>query len=119
MTTRGDMLVEKGADKLEEFARKLSAHGGFGETIAEDLAIDADFLRKMKPSLILARARGEAPKNGQPSERPTVVTPPATPKAKKRSGGGPNPILIVGGALVAGIALAKFIDWRGHAHPRD
>jgi hypothetical protein len=113
------MLVEKGADKLEELARKLAAHGGLGQTVAEDLVIDADFIRKMKPSLILARARGDAPKNGQPSEAATVVTPPPAPKAKKKGGGGPNPLLVVGGALVAGIVLAKLIDWRGHAHPRD
>ena len=118
MTTRGDKLVEKGADKLEELAKKLSAHGELGQMVAEDLVIDADFIRKMKPSLILARARGEAPKNGRPSERATVVTPPPAPKAKKK-GGGPNPLLVVGGALVAGIVLAKVIDWRGHAHPRD
>ena len=42
------------------------------------------------------------------------------PKKKKKSGGGgPNPFLIIGVALVAGIALAKWVDWRGHAHPRD
>jgi len=28
-------------------------------------------------------------------------------------------VLIVGAALVAGIVLAKVVDWRGHAHPRD
>jgi hypothetical protein len=119
VTTRGDRLVERGADKLEGLARKLSAHGEWGTMIAEDLTIDADFLRKLKPSLILARARGEAPTNGgPPSERATVVTPPSPPKATK-PGGRPNPIVIVGAALVAGIVLAKVIDWRGHAHPRD
>ena len=30
-----------------------------------------------------------------------------------------NPLLIVGAAFVAGIVIAKVIDWRGHAHPRD
>jgi hypothetical protein len=29
-----------------------------------------------------------------------------------------NPIALVGAAFGAGIALAKLIDWRGHAHPR-
>jgi hypothetical protein len=28
-------------------------------------------------------------------------------------------MIIVGAALVAGIVLAKVVDWRGHAHPRD
>jgi hypothetical protein len=118
VTTRGDRLVERGADGLEDLARKLSAHGDWGVTLAEDLTADAAFLRKLKPSLILARARGNAPKNGQPpsEERPTAVTRPA-PKAP--GSGGPNPILIVGAALVVGVVLAKVIDWRGHAHPRD
>jgi hypothetical protein len=31
---------------------------------------------------------------------------------------GPSPFLVMGVALVAGIALAKLLDWRGHAHPR-
>jgi hypothetical protein len=26
---------------------------------------------------------------------------------------------VMGVALAAGIFLAKWIDWRGHAHPRD
>ena len=30
----------------------------------------------------------------------------------------PSPFLVIGVALVAGVALAKWIDWRGHAHPR-
>jgi hypothetical protein len=43
------------------------------------------------------------------------------PKKTKsgRPGGGPNPWLVAGVALAAGIALAKLVDWRGHAHPRD
>ena len=31
---------------------------------------------------------------------------------------GPSPFLAVGVAFAAGIVLAKWIDWRGHAHPR-
>jgi hypothetical protein len=30
----------------------------------------------------------------------------------------PNPFVVVGAALVAGVVLAKWIDWRGHGHPR-
>jgi hypothetical protein len=26
---------------------------------------------------------------------------------------------VIGAALVAGVLLAKVLDWRGHAHPRD
>jgi hypothetical protein len=39
------------------------------------------------------------------------------PKPAKRSSS-PNPLAVIGGALVAGYVLAKAIDWRGHAHPR-
>ena len=28
------------------------------------------------------------------------------------------PWLLTGAALLAGVALARAIDWRGHAHPR-
>jgi hypothetical protein len=50
-----------------------------------------------------------------------VVAPsvPQHGKRKKKSGGGLNPILVVVAAGAAGILLAKLIDWRGHAHPRD
>ena len=81
---------------------------------------DADLIRKMKPSLIKARAKGEAPTNQKPG-KPTLA--PSSPQLGKRrkpkGGGGPNPWLVVGVALAAGIVLAKWIDWRGHAHPRD
>jgi hypothetical protein len=30
---------------------------------------------------------------------------------------GPSPFLAVGVAFAAGVVLAKWIDWRGHAHP--
>jgi hypothetical protein len=39
------------------------------------------------------------------------------PKPAKRSSS-PNPLAVIGGALVAGYVLAKAIDWRGQAHPR-
>lgn len=42
-----------------------------------------------------------------------------TNQRPKRRGAGPNPWLVVGVALAAGILVAKWIDWRGHAHPRD
>jgi hypothetical protein len=30
-----------------------------------------------------------------------------------------SPLPLVGAALAAGVVLAKFLDWRGHAHPRS
>jgi hypothetical protein len=113
---RGDALVERGADKLHELANDLAARGGLGADMAPVLADDAEFLRKLKPSLIVARFRGGAP-TGQ---KPAAARPNPSPKPKKPKtpGEGPNPLLIVGGALVLGIVLAKVIDWRSHAHPR-
>jgi hypothetical protein len=31
---------------------------------------------------------------------------------------GPSPLLVIGVAFALGVVLAKWIDWRGHAHPR-
>ena len=38
------------------------------------------------------------------------------PKKRRRR---PNPVLVVGAALALGVFLAKVLDWRSHAHPRD
>jgi hypothetical protein len=128
--SKGDLMVEKGAARLEELSRKAAAKGGFVANLADELADDAAFLRKLKPSLIKARAQGKAPINRAPQEPPRAPSAPrdsASPPPKRRrpkrrrkaGGGGPNPFLVAGVALAAGIALAKVIDWRGHAHPRD
>jgi len=122
--TTADQKVERVANKLQQLANQMAGEGGMKAKLAEPLADDADFLRKLKPSLIKARAKGEAPTNQEPG-KPTVA--PSSPqlgsrpksKKKKGGGGGPSPLLIVGAALVAGIVLAKWVDWRGHAHPRD
>ncbi len=120
MTAKADQLVDRGADRLQELADKAASSGGFTARFAQELADDAAFLRKLKPSLIVARAKGEAPTNQKPGAG-TVA--PAGPQLGKRpkpeNGGGPNPFLVVGAALVIGIVLAKVIDWRGHAHPRE
>ncbi len=115
---RGDALVERGAAKLQELSRDLAARGGFAAQIAPDLAEDARFLLRLKPSLVAARIRGEAPASPSPSSGRPAAAPNPKPKKPKTPGEGPNPLLVVGGALVLGIALAKVIDWRGHAHPR-
>lgn len=122
MTSKADQLVDRAADSVRKFADRAATEGGVAAKFAEPLAEDAAFIRKLKPSLIIARARGQAPTN-QPagSGAPAAPTSPqlgARPK-QKRKGGGPNPLLIVGAAFVAGIVIAKVIDWRGHAHPRD
>ncbi len=117
--TRGDQLVEKGAARLQELAGRAAARGGLAASLAEPLAGDAAFLRKLKPSLIAARARGDAPTDQEPD---THIVAPSGPQlgGRPRTGGdGPSPYLVVGVALALGILLAKVIDWRGHAHPRD
>jgi hypothetical protein len=118
---RLDALIDKGADRLQELANRTASNGKPSK-LSQELADDAAFLRKLKPSLVRARIRGNAPKNGRPT--PGTVTPsaPKPAKEKKRGGkgtGGPNPLVVIGAAFAAGIVLAKIVDWRGHAHPRD
>jgi hypothetical protein len=120
--TTADQKVERAANKLQQLANQMAGEGGVKAKLAEPLAQDADFIRKLKPSLIKARAKGEVPINQQPGKTPLSPTSPQLgkrKKPKKNGGGGPNPFLVVGVALVAGVVLAKWIDWRGHAHPRD
>lgn len=115
-----DEKVERAANKLQQLASDLAGEGGLKAKLAEPLAEDADLIRKMKPSLIKARAKGDAPTNQKPGRAPLAPSSPQLGKRRKpKSGGGPNPWLVVGVALAAGIVLAKWIDWRGHAHPRD
>lgn len=144
----GDLLVERGALRLQQLADKAAARGdGVGTWLSEELRNDAAFLRTLKPSLVKARAKGETPRSdaaptadteasmAEPpkSEAPTrqePAAPPAPPppprpaaskpkKNKNAGSGGPPPIVIVGAAFVAGIVLAKVLDWRGHARQRD
>ncbi len=116
---RGDQLVERGAARLRELSGEMAARGGFAAQVADDLAQDAEFLRKLKPSLVMARIRGEAPTNQQPATDVSAPTGPQLGKRPKAPGEGVNPFVVVGAALVLGIVVAKVIDWRGHAHPRD
>ena len=110
--TKADQAVESAADKLDSFVREAQRSSGVKAKVGDALAEDPDFLRKLKPSLIKARAKGESP------VEPTPHTAPPVERPKRRKTRGPSPWLVVGAALVAGYALAKVIDWRGHAHPR-
>jgi hypothetical protein len=122
--TAVDEKIERAANRLQQLANRVAAEGGFAAKLAQPLADDAQFLRKLKPSLIKARARGEAP-TAQAPARATVAPPapqlggrPAPQKREKAKSGGPNPWLVVGAAFAAGVVVAKVIDWRSHAHPR-
>jgi hypothetical protein len=115
--TRGDALMERGAAKLQGLADRAAGSGSLVSKLAEPLAEDAALLRRMKPSLIAARAKGEAPKHLEPGQ--DVVAPSGQQHGKRPKQNGPNPFLVMGVALAAGIAIAKLLDWRGHAHPRD
>jgi hypothetical protein len=121
--TKADQKVESAADKLERFVREAQRGGGVKAKIGEALAEDPEFLRKLKPSLIAARAKGEAPTNepaGSPATPRSAPSGPQLerPKNKSKKSGGLSPWVVIGAALVGGYALAKVLDWRGHAHPR-
>ena len=92
------------------------------DKLHEELEQDKAFLRQMRPELIKKRLRGEAPTDREPGTAPAAPSGPQLGKrpkpAKPSSAGGPNPFVVAGIALAAGVALAKWLDWRGHAHPR-
>ncbi|MDQ4029711.1 MAG: hypothetical protein M3168_01585 [Actinomycetota bacterium] len=104
----GDETVERDANRLERAAQKASAHGGLRARLSNELADDAAFLRKLKPSLIKARVKGE----------PTAAAPSGPQLRRPSVKSGLNPFAVAAAALAAGILLAKLVDWRSHAHPR-
>ena len=117
MTTKADQVVDRAADQLQEMADKAATEGGVAAKLAQPLADDAEFLRKLKPSLIRARAKGTAPTNQKPGHGSVK----AATKGRKRpgKGRGPSPFLIIGIALAVGIAVAKMIDWSNDADAGD
>jgi hypothetical protein len=120
VTTRADEVVDRGADKLEELAERTAGDGGLKGKLSEELADDAAFLRKLKPSLMVARAKGRAPTNEKAGTGRRSPGAPQLGKRQKPPGsGGPNPWFVVVGAFAIGILAAKVVDWRGHAHPRE
>ena len=86
-----DEQLDKAGDSLESKAETLALQGGLKAKLAAELADDADFLRKLKPSLIKARAQGRAPKNGKPGKaRPAPTGPQLGERTKTKKPGGPN-----------------------------
>ncbi len=120
--SKGDQAIETAADKLETFVMDAQSSGGVKGKLGAALAEDPNFLRRLKPSLIVERAKGNAPTDepaGSPARAPSApqAAQPGPPKAKRA--GGLSAWTVLGGALAAGYALAKAIDWRGgHARPR-
>lgn len=115
---KGDQAVESGADRLEELSDKAARKGGVSAKLAPELAEDAAFLRKLKPSLMVKRAKGELPKDAEPGTTAPRASSGPQHAARKENGSGPNPFAVAGAAFGVGTLLAKLIDWRGHAHPR-
>src|ERR671932_2468300 len=77
-----DHTIDRAADKLQELANKAAGQNGLKGKLAEPLAEDAAFLRRLKPSLVAARVRGEAPTGEKPMSV-TVRPVPPEPKPKK------------------------------------
>jgi hypothetical protein len=108
--SRADQAVDSAADKLDSAVRSGQESGGLKAKVAEQFADDPDFLRKLKPSAVKARVKGEPePPRAAPSG-PQVSRPPKPKKPR-------SPWLVVAAAFAIGYTLAKVIDWRGHAHP--
>lgn len=115
-----DQKIDQAADKIQQTANRYAGDSGLKGKLAPVLAEDAEFLRKLKPSLVAARARGEAPTDQLPG---SAVVAPSSPQLGKRpnatgTDAGPSPFAVVGMALTLGVFLAKLVDWRSHAHPR-
>lgn len=125
--SKADAAIDRAAERLRDLSDRLDERGGVSEKLAEPLAEDADFLPKLKPSLVEERLK-ENPTGSEPP--PAAPSPPRpapfsggrrTRKAPsgKDDAGGSKALPLVAGAFGAGVLLAKVIDWRGHAHPRD
>lgn len=109
---RGDAAVEAASRTLRALSNRAARRGGGAARLARSLADDATFVAKLKPSLIKAHAKGEVPSDETAAPAPSVRGRPPG-----RAAG--HPFVLVAAALGIGVALAKLIDWRGHAHPRD
>src|SRR5437763_972497 len=81
---RGDALIDRSADRLRVLSESAARRGGVARKLARPLAEDAVFVRKLKPSLIKARARGAAPTNGTTTD----VVPPLPAEEKNGGAGG-------------------------------
>jgi hypothetical protein len=114
--TKGDQAIQTMADRLERLVANAQRAGGVKAKVADRFADDPDFLRKLRPSLVAARAKGLTPREDG-ARRTVAPSGPQLERPKSRHRG-VSPWLVVGGAFAAGYLAAKVIDWRSHAHPR-
>lgn len=113
MSNKADHFVDKAADQVRAAGDRAAAKGGLFGMLGDELAEDAAFLRNLKPSLIVARAKGQASTDlPSGSGAPTAPTLSLADSGPTESGSGLNPFVIVGAAFAAGILLAVLIDWR-------
>jgi hypothetical protein len=99
-----EAILDKGADRLMELSARAAEAGGPAARLAEPLAQDAVRLRRMSSNFAterLVEVESAVESNGRPARRQ-----------------GPSPFLFIGVAFVAGVVLAKVLDWRSHAEPR-
>ena len=121
---KADAALDSASDRLRDLSGRLDERGGVPGKLAEPLAEDADFLPKLKPSLVKERLKDDPTASSPAAEAPSTGKRRHSSRAeKKRSGGGKRggakkTLPLVGAAFGAGVVLAKIIDWRGHAHPR-
>ena len=116
--TKADQAVDSAADKLETFVEHGRASGGVKAKAAEALADDPEFLRKLKPSLIAARVKGETPSADRiapPAPSGPQLRPMPKPGKPGKSGG--SPWVVVLGMVVglAFIAVGALASWRVYA----
>jgi hypothetical protein len=116
--TKGDQAIQSAADRLERLVSGARRSGGVRSKVADRLAEDPAFLRKLQPSLIAARVKGKRP----PQDKAPRADAPSGPQLERpmsrRRSSGVSPWLVIGAAFAGGYLAAKVIDWRSHAHPR-
>ena len=65
------------ADKAQAASRRFAGQGGLKGKLSDELADDAAFIRKLKPSLIKARATGRQPGSAPPAPSQPAPSEPA------------------------------------------
>ena len=114
--TKADRIVRQAADKVEEIAATAAEKGGPLGKLAPALEGDAEFLRKMEPSKIARRVRGDDVRGDGPL-RPVRALETPQPAQKPRPPGALASLARIGAAFALGVLVAEFIDWRSYAEP--